>query len=170
MTTSRRDIITGAVFGIGAIVLFAVTSGYPVREGQALAVSPGFYPNLLAALLALLSLLQISTAIFVEMKGRKNRVDREEQLPPIWKDRNTFTLFCITLVSLVIYPLLTQFAGFAITGFIFLGVLIYTLSAGNRKGKALIFVGVVTLAITLLTFLVFRLFLKIPFPSGIFSL
>ena len=169
MTASKRDIIAGGVFGIGAVVLFAVASGYPVRSGQPVAVSPGFYPRILAMLMAVLSLIQIISAVAATVKAGKKDVPAEEPLPGVWKDRNAFLLFCLTLGSLILYPFLMELLGFALTGFLFLGTLIYALSAGHRKGKALALIAALTLAITLLTYLVFRLFLRIPFPSGIFG-
>ena len=44
---------------------------------------------------------------------------------------------------------------------------ILALSGGYRKGKQLAFIAGITVGITLLTYLVFRLFLKVPFPTGI---
>lgn len=164
MTPYKRDIIAGGIFGAGAITLFLVASGYPVREGQALAVSPGFYPRLLAIILAVLSAIQIVTAI-INGSGENG----DEDLPPIWKDRSSLLLFCTTLGALIAYPFLMRLIGFAPTGLLFLGTLITALSEGHRKGRELFVIGIITLAIGVLTFVVFRLFLKIPFPSGIFG-
>ena len=163
MTPHRRDLITGGVFAAGALTLFLVASGYPVRESQALAVSPGFYPRLLALILAVLSGIQIISALVAGTR------DAQEDLPPIWKDRRSFLLFCITLGALIAYPFLMRLIGFAPTGLMFLGALIYALSEGHRKGRELIIIAVITMAIGALTFVVFKLFLKIPFPSGIFG-
>jgi len=160
--------ISGAVFGAVAVALFVYASGFPVREGQAAAVSPGFYPRILAAILVVLSVIQISGAVLTEIRNR--RADGEsagEALPPVWKDKNTLTLFGVTLGALIAYPFVMRLIGFAITGFLFLGTLILALSGGYRKGKQLVFIAGVTVGISIVTYLVFRLFLKVPFPAGI---
>lgn len=163
MTASKRDIISGAVFGTGAIILYTYASGFPMREGQAAAVSPGFYPKLLAVLLAVLSIIQIVTSIISRRK-------EAETLPPIWKDKRSLRLFAITLGALIAYPFVMRLIGFAFTGFIFLGALIFALSEGSRKGKQLVMIGVITVGISVLTYLVFRVFLRIPFPTGLIGL
>lgn len=160
LTAPRRDIISGALFGAGAIILFAYAAGFPVKEGQAAAVGPGFYPKILAVLLGLLSLIQIVTSVIAERKNSEN-------LPPIWKDRRSLKLFSITLGTLIAYPFLMNLIGFAFTGFFFLGALIYALSSGSRKGKQLIVIAIITVGISVLTYLVFRVFLRIPFPTGL---
>ncbi len=168
MTIQRRDMISGAVFGAGAVALFVYASGFPVREGHAAAVSPGFYPRILAALLVVLSVIQISGAVLAEIRNRRAAgANAGEALPPVWKDKNAFTLFCITLGALIVYPFVMRLTGFTITGFLFLGTVILALSGGYRKGRQLAFIAGITAGITLLTYLVFRLFLKVPFPAGI---
>lgn len=164
----RRDLISGAVFGAGAIILFTYASGFPVREGQSAAISPGFYPKLLAVLLGVLSLIQIVTAVISELRIRNtNGGEDRKSLPPIWKDRHTFRLFAFTLGTLIAYPFLMRLIGFAFSGFLFLGALIYALSKDSRKGRQLIAIAVITVGISVLTYLVFRVFLKIPFPTSL---
>ncbi len=168
MTIQKRDMIASVVLGSGSLALFLYASGFPVREGQPLAVSPGFYPKMLAVLLGILSVLQIVNAIIGNYKLQNSRdSEGEKDLPPIWKDRHAFNLFSITLGALIAYPLLMQLIGFAFTGFIFLGTLIFALSKDSRKGRQLIFIGIITIGISVLTYLVFRVFLRIPFPTGL---
>lgn len=168
MTIQRRDMISGAMFGVGAVALFVYASGFPVREGHVPGVSPSFYPKIVAAILLLLSVIQISGAVLVEIRNRRAvGKNAGEIMPKIWKDKNTFTLFCITLAALIAYPFVMQLIGFAFTGFLFLLTLIFALSDGHRKGRQFAFIVGITVGITLITYLVFRLFLKVPFPAGI---
>lgn len=168
MTVQRRDIISGTVFGVGAAVLFVYASGFPVREGHAAGVSPGFYPRIVAAILMLLSVIQISGAVLADIRNRRaDGKNAGEIMPNFWKNKNTFTLFCITLAALIAYPFVMRLIGFAFTGFLFLLTLILALSDGYRKGRQLAFIGGITVGITLITYLVFRLFLKVHFPAGI---
>lgn len=177
MTTTRRDIVSGAVVGAAAITLYRYVSAFPVREGQAAAISAGFYPRLLAMFLGVLAVIQIATAVVTELRvsrasSPESDTDGSEAIPamrPIWKDRGSFVLFVFTVVALVVYPYLLRLLGFAITGFLFVGSLIFALSAERRKGKDALFIVAITLGIAILTFVIFRRFLEIPFPTGVFG-
>jgi hypothetical protein len=54
--------------------------------------------------------------------------------------------------------------GFAITGFVFTLLLVTALSEKGERRPIVILL--VSIGITVLTFLVFQVFLRIPFPSG----
>lgn len=169
MTTVRRDIVSGTVLGAASLGLYLHVSTYPVREGQAMAISPGFYPQMLTLFLLTLAVIQIGTAVHSVLKQRaqgESSVSRQ-QMPPLWKDRRSLTLLLLTTGALVLYPFAMRIFGFTITGLLFLGTLITALSAGHRRGRnGLLIVGI-TIAIGLLTYIVFRRFLNIPFPQGV---
>ncbi len=169
MTTTQRDVVSGAIFGGGAVALYVHASGFPVRQGQPIAVSPGFYPRLLAVILAVLAVTQIATALIASARQRAaGSADGTvaSQLPPWWKDRRAFALFSLTLAALVVYPFLMRLVGFSLTGVLFIGVLVYALSQQHRTGKGIIAIALVTIGLALLTYVVFRLFLQIPFPTA----
>lgn len=170
MTLMRRDMISASVFGIGALWFFVHVSGYPVRQGQPPAVSAGYYPRILAMLLGVLAIIQFAGALTREIRHRKTNDDAAPELMPrAWKDRRTFGLFMITLAALLVYPFLMNIIGFSITGFLFVGTLIVALSHGElRRGKYLLGILLATLGIAVFTYLVFRHFLEIPFPRGVF--
>jgi hypothetical protein len=172
MTIYRRDIISSAFFGAGAITLYLYVSKFPVREGQPAAVSAGFYPRILAAILGVLAVVQLVQAITAHTKARAamaNSVSHgaTQTTPPIWKDRASFRLFLVAVAALIAYPFLMRLVGFSVTGLAFLGTLIYALSPDQRRGKGLWVILGITFAIGLITFVVFRYFLNIPFPPGI---
>lgn len=191
MTTTRRDIVSGTVLGGAALGLYLYVSTFPVREGQSPAISPGFYPQILALFLVALALIQIVTALAAVWKRRsvpgtaassqagEQTRDGEEaatrsstaasanQMAPLWKDGRSLGLLLFTIAVLILYPYLMRILGFTITGLLFLGSLITALSAGHRRGRnGLLIVGI-TLAIGILTYVVFRRFLNIPFPTGV---
>lgn len=198
------------------MTLYWYVSTFPVREGQAPAISAGFYPKLLALFLGVLAAIQIVTAIVAELRVARASAEaapgtdpRETpdtaadagtasetgpsagavlptgtepalpvdavdappsgRMPAIWKDRKSFGLFLFTVVALVIYPFVLRILGFTITGFLFLGSLIFALSAERRRGKDLILIAIVTVGVGVLTYFVFRRFLQIPFPTGVFG-
>ncbi len=167
MTTTRRDIYAGAFFAVGAAAFYTYAAGFPVREGQAAAVSAGFYPQLLAAFLGVLALIQIGQAVLAETKARRSAAGNADEMPAVWKSRSTALLFVLTVVALLAYPFFLRLFGFAITGLLFLGTLIVALSATHRRGRDLWFIAGITVGIAILTYLVFRAFLEIPFPSGV---
>ena len=162
--------ISASVIGIGALWFFVHVSGYPVRQGQPPAVSAGYYPRILATILGVLAIIQFATALAKEIRLRKASADVAPQLMARpWKDRGTVALFSITLAALLVYPYLMQMIGFSITGFLFVGTLVIALSNKElRRGKYLLVILLATLGIAVFTYLVFRHFLEIPFPRGMF--
>jgi len=170
MTTYRRDIISSGVFGIGAVTLYTYVSKFPVRAGQPAAVSAGFYPRILALALGVLAVVQLVTTIAKEIKARALTASDAPPSPGtirVWKDAASFRLFMITVAALIIYPFMMRLVGFSITGLSFLGTLIFALSREQRRGKHAWIIAAITLGIGILTFVVFRHFLNIPFPRGI---
>jgi hypothetical protein len=160
------------------MTLYRYVATFPVREGQAPAISAGFYPKILALFLGVLAVIQIGTAIIAEVRFARSVSDagadtesgtRPAAMPAVWKDRKSLGLFLFTVVALVIYPFVLRLLGFTITGLLFLGSLIVALSAERRRGKDLVVIIVVTIGIGILTYFVFRRFLQIPFPAGIFG-
>jgi len=213
VTKTRRDIVSGAVFAVAGITLYRYAAAFPVREGQAPAISAGFYPKLLAFFLGVLAVIQIVTAVVAEVRFARGasgtgagaepgaappaapdtatttdtatgaepattpaalqagtpEARSLHRMPAVWKDRNSLGLFLFTVIALVIYPFLLRILGFTVTGLLFLGSLIVALSAERRRGKDLVIIIAVTIGIGILTYFVFRRFLQIPFPAGIFG-
>jgi hypothetical protein len=123
---------------------------------------------MLTLFLLTLAVIQISTAARTALKQRAQGESSAStpQMPPLWKDRQSLTLLLLTTGALVLYPFVMRIFGFTITGLLFLGTLITALSAGHRRGRnGLLIVGI-TIAIGILTYVVFRRFLNIPFPQG----
>ncbi len=152
------DITAGAVLLIGSIVLYLYAGTFPVRKGVSPVLSAGFYPRLLAFILGGLSILLIITSVV------KKTAEAAEK-KPFWQSKESFRLFVLTLGALVLYPFMLTFLGFAVTGFAFILLLVSSLSEKESR-RPLIIVSV-SAGITVLTVLVFQVFLRIPFPSGI---
>jgi hypothetical protein len=152
------DLVTGVVLLIGSIFLNFYAGTFPVREGVSPVLSAGFYPRLLAFILSGLSLLLIITSI-------APKTNTTEDKKPVWQSRESFLLFLLTLGTLVVYPFMLTLCGFALTGFAFILFLISSLSEKGSR-RPLVILGV-SIGITGLTVLVFQVFLRIPFPTGI---
>ena len=65
---------------------------------------------------------------------------------------------------LIIYPFLLSSLGFVVATFIFIVILVYCLS--DKKKFSLTSILLVSTGITAIIFLVFKVFIKIPFPTG----
>jgi hypothetical protein len=152
------DIVAGAVFLIGSISLYIYAGTFPVREGVSPVLSAGFYPRLLAFILGGLSILLIVSTIVKKAKAIEHK-------KPFWKSRESFLLFLLTLGALVLYPFMLMFFGLTITGFAFILLLVSSLSEKGTRQPVVILL--VSIGITVITVLVFQVFLRIPFPSGI---
>lgn len=152
------DIVTGAVLLVGSFFLNLYAGTFPVREGVSPVLSAGFYPRLLAFILGGLSIMLIISAVV-----KKTNTTEEKQA--LWKSRKSFLLFVLTFTALVLYPFMMTLFGFAVTGFVFILLLVSSLSEkGTRRPFVILCVSI---GITVITVLVFQVFLRIPFPSGI---
>ncbi|MCK4750291.1 MAG: tripartite tricarboxylate transporter TctB family protein [Bacteroidales bacterium] len=153
----KNDLISSIVFLIVAGVLFFHTGTYPVKESGSIVLNPGFYPQLLGIILAVLSVI-----LFLSSLKRENQNDHKQE---IWKTKKSVFLFLLTLGLLVLYPFIMNYFGFATAAFIFLFTLITALTE-NAKSRILPILGV-SLGLTIVMYLVFHVFLRIPFPTGI---
>jgi len=152
----KYDKILGTLLIIFAGALYFYSGTFPVREGRPRVLNAGFYPQLLAIILAVLAVALIITAFIKDYKG-KNDVE-------IWKNTSSLKLFLKTLVMLIIYPYLLTYLGFATATLIFIFIMIYNLfSKEERNIKKL---GFISLIITIVIYLVFNEFINIPFPTG----
>jgi hypothetical protein len=119
---------------------------------------------LLSVLLGFLSILQIVGSI---LQGKRSQ--NQEKADPIWKDSQARNLLLVTFGTVVLFPFLLRTFGFVLSSFLFLAILIAALSLQELKEGKWKLLALVTLGIGLLTYLVFQVFLGIPFPTGIFS-
>lgn len=154
----KYNIISSIALIIFSIALYLYASTFPVREGRIAVLNPGFYPKLLAAVLGGLALILLISSLIQHAKTTKKFWDGTS--------KNSLILLGITLGMLILYPIFLQYVGFTITTFMFILGLIFCLSDREKYGIPVIFV--VSFATTTVIYLVFKLFLKIPFPRGIF--
>ncbi|MDA3833796.1 MAG: tripartite tricarboxylate transporter TctB family protein [Spirochaetales bacterium] len=159
MTTKRSDIITGVSLFAFAGLLFIASGQMPTRENSSMILSTGFYPRLLAILLAVLSIIMVMESI------QKNRKQGDRQASPYWKDLHAFLYFLIVIGLLILYPLGMRLMGFDLTSFLFLSTLVWLLTE-KEKRKPWVILSV-SLGISVIVYVVFKLILEIPFPMGI---
>ncbi len=157
MTKRNNDIIAGVAFFAFAGLLYIAAGFMPTRTGGIAALNTGFYPRVLAILLAVLSILMVVEAV--------RKQSNDEKVESWWKTGSSFVLFLITLALLVLYPFVMKYLGFATASFFFITTLTWLLSEKGHRKPWLI--GVVSLGLTVLIYVVFKMVLSIPFPIGI---
>jgi len=159
MTTKRTDIIAAvSLFAFSGLLIIG-SGQMPTRKNSSMILSTGFYPRLLAILLAVLSVIMVLESI------QKSRKQGDKQATPYWKDLHAFLYFLLVIGLLVLYPLGMRLVGFALTSFIFLSSLVWVLT--EKPKRKLWVILSVSLGITVIVYVVFKLILKIPFPMGI---
>ncbi len=131
----------------------------PTRKNASMILSTGFYPRLLAILLAVLSVIMVLESIHTSRK------QGDKQATPFWKDLHAFLYFFLVIGVMVLYPLSMQLIGFALTSFLFILSLVWLLTE-KQKRKLWVIVSV-SLGISVIVYVVFKLILNIPFPMGI---
>ena len=158
--TNKKELAAGIVFLTIGITLYTIASSYPVKEGASVVLSPGFYPKLLSVIMAGLSLKLIFDSI---------RNNQEEECAPPQKKAFLRTkggrTFFLTLGLLILYPFVLEFLGFASAAFLFIFVLIFALT--EEAKSRLISIGLVSVLLTIIMFVVFKIILNIPFPDGL---
>jgi len=148
----NKEIICGALWFCIAAAVLSVSVRLDIGPLQN--PGPGFLAFWAATALAFLSV-----ALFAaNMKG----IDQSTSLAETWKGRN-WSLPLFTLAALVLYCLLLPIAGYVAATFGLMAALL-GISKNNLKLAVL---G--ALLISMLTFILFDSFLKMPLPRGFFG-
>lgn len=145
---SRKDIYSAVFFLALAIAVGLQAGGYP--KGTLKHVGPGLFPLALAVLLGCLSF----TLLLVSWSHRK------EKGKPVWPQHKT--AIGVIMLALFAYGFFLQLLGFSLTTFLFsLALLKY------GYPRAWLFPIGGALATTMIIFLLFKVWLGTPFPTGI---
>lgn len=143
------------VVGIGLIVLSAMTFWYAntYREATIYYYGPNFFPQFLAIAMSICAIFLIINAI----KGRSlQRLDRIEV--------KGFIRMLIAIAICIGYLGLMQIIGFAISTCVFLYVLMMFIGQKGRLKRISS-----SIAVSLIVWAIFRYFLVIPLPTGLFD-
>ncbi len=157
MTKKKLDVVAGiSLFAIAGL-LFIAAGFMPTREGGIAALNTGFYPRILAIILAVLSVLMVLETSRKESAGQKEG--------SWWTTRHALFMFVLTLVLLILYPFVMKIFGFATASYLFIATLTWMLS--DREHKNPIKILLTSLGITGIIYVIFKMILAIPFPQGI---
>lgn len=157
MTRKHMDIASAISLLAFSGLLFIGAGLMPTRQGSALVLNTGFYPQLLAIILAVLSVLLLLEA--------SRKPDCNEKAGKFWESTNALILFVLTIALLLAFPVLMRTLGFGSATFLFITALVWLLS-GKERNRFLLILPV-SLGITVVVYVVFKVVLAIPFPSGI---
>lgn len=158
MTEKKKDFVSSIVLLIFSALFFTGAGTFPTNENAAIILSTGFYPQLLAGILGFLSML-----LFISAMRRPYKQD--EKPDQFWKNWQSFLLYLSVIIALIAYPFIMELLGFAVATLVFITSLVFALSEKGKK-TPLITIGV-SLGITSLIYIIFKLILAIPFPSGL---
>jgi hypothetical protein len=155
MTKKNSDIIAGIVFFAFAGLLYIAAGFMPTRTGGIAALNTGFYPRILAFLLAVLSVLMVIEAI---------RTQNTTNVQSWCTTKSAFLMFFVTLVMLVVYVFIMKIFGFATASFLFITSLMWMLT-DKQERKPVLILGV-SVGITAIIYS-FSDVLSIPFHQGL---
>ena len=146
----RRELAAAAV--LLAFGLFAVTQARGLRFGTVAAPGPGFFPLCLAAALSLAGVGLLVQAWRATPAGAVASTAGARRFAVAG-----------TLVSLLIYALVLEWVGFLLATF---GLLVFFFRALQRQSWLVVVTG--SLATSLLAYLVFKTWLRVNLPGGLF--
>jgi ABC-type Fe3+-siderophore transport system permease subunit len=159
MTKRKSDIIAGISLFAFSGVLYIGAGFMPTRSEGSKILNTGFYPRMLAIILAILSVILVIETI----QKYKKEGDKESEV--FWKNSKSFFFFATTLVLLTLFPFVMKVLGFALTSFLFIAIMVWLLSEKNNRHPLKIVL--VSVGIAAIVYVVFKIILAIPFPTGI---
>jgi hypothetical protein len=146
----RADIGVGAVLLIFSVLLFWYSGTY--QEVAVHRYGPDLFPRVLAAAMIILAILLIVNAV------RGKCLEKEDHIDP-----GGFLRVLVAIGICIVYLVSTNILGFATSTFLFLFVLM-----GLLKQKGIFLRIGTSLAVTIAVWAIFRYFLVIPLPEGVF--
>lgn len=148
-----NDAVFGALFLALSLLVLWTIRGYPKIPGQN--IGPAAFPGVVAAVLALCSLLLIAQGL--RARNGSPWFQRGE-----WTSRPPQLIaFAVTVAGLLLYVLASERIGFIVTGIVMLGALMLALRV--RPAAAL----VVSVVSTLVIHVAFYKGLRVPLPWGV---
>ena len=151
---SKKDLVVGVLLlGVSAYTAYQA-SNLPI--GRLGSPQAGFFPLLLAALLAVLALIILGQSAIKGKNREKNQVKTTFVEPGNWKR------VIVTLGTLFAFVVFFEFLGFLISTFLLIAFLLW--GSGTRKYSEVALVASLT---SLISYLIFIILLKTPLPSGI---
>ena len=161
-----RDVIAGAFFLIVAAILytssFSIITSIPGRLGAE------FMPRVVAATMAILSVILIITGIRPIIASRRTSKDAEtkEQATAYAQEMHEHKQVLLMLLVVAIYIFLLGSLGFVFSSMGFLFAMMNIMSA--QKKKPILFYGIIALVSSVGIYYLFRFAFHLYLPAGIY--
>ncbi len=148
-----RDGIAGLAVLAASLVLFALT--LDLKANPMVPVGPGFYPRIVLALTALLSLGLVVSDVLRRKEKPEEKPKQKLNYPLVAMSFGVFALYCVALPNL----------GFRIATFIYV-VAASALLAPPRGARGWLGALILGLATAFITWLIFERYLSVLLPRG----
>jgi putative tricarboxylic transport membrane protein len=150
----RLDLV-GGIFWL-VISIIAMMESYRLNLGSWQKPGSGFLPFLAASFLAIFSIIVILGTL-----GSRKRVEQRE----VWPNREGWSKAAFIFIILLAYTLGLEKAGFAVSTFLLMLLLLKTIEPQSWM-KSLLF----SFTVVFISYIIFHTWLKVPLPSGLMSL
>jgi len=147
---------------LAAIIIYLLTLMFPPDLGQEGGVGPGFFPKIVAILIAGLGLILLITAI----RGRRPEWAESTPQQPEEAGIRLIRRTAVAFMIIVCYAVGIYYIGFIIGTLLFLLVAISFFQSKFEWKRFFAFALPVSLLITAFTYVVFRIAIRIPLPRG----
>ncbi len=148
-----KDIYLALIIILFSIGAYVGSLSYPHESA--------YFPRFIIALLGFLGCFLLAKEIYTRVNTSDIPKAASGETTPIW-NQSAFRKVAMMIASSVIFLVVLSKVGFFITTFAYLPVMIWLL--GIKKPATIAFsTGFVVFFI----FLIFRIFLKVPFPEGL---
>lgn len=161
-----KEILFALFLLLIAILVFALTCMFPTDIGE---IGPAFFPRILAIILAVLSSVWLLESILKRRNDSNEKTEEynceNDQKSVSFKEKPLFKMFVVFLM-VVIYAIGLWFFGYLLWTFLFLVAMVSFMMPLLNLKKFITKVIPIAIIITLITFAVFRLMIRIPLPEG----
>jgi putative tricarboxylic transport membrane protein len=159
-----KDLTFSISIILASVVIYMLTLMFPPGLGQEGGVGPGFFPKIVAMLTAGLGLILLLAAIRERRAERPGPSPVQPEETGIRLIRRTAAAFLI----IVCYAVGIYYVGFIIGTLVFLLVAISFFQSKFQWRRFFSFVLPISILVTAVTYVVFRVAIRIPLPRGAF--
>ncbi len=154
-----RDGVAGLAVLAASLVLFALTLG--LKDSPLVPVGPGFYPRIVLALTAALSL----GLVIADLLARRKRVPAPAAPAEAKREKLNYPLVALSFGAFALYCVALPGLGFRVATFAYV-VAASALLAPPRGVRPWVGVLILGLATAFVTWLIFERYLSVLLPRG----
>ena len=158
-----KELVFSICIILAAVVIFLLTLMFPPNLAQEGGVGPGFFPRVIAVLMAGLGLILLLAAV------RRRHVEEtvSSTVKPEQTDGRSMRMTAGAFLIILCYGVGIYYVGFLVGTLVFLLVMISFFLTDFKWRRFLTFVLPISVIVTAITYLVFRVAIRIPLPRGV---